>query len=261
MQLNQIRRTPESHAPQISERRGGLPSRFGSELSFESRKAMERTHLASVPFRDYMPKRAMADMLTEALAGSQWERRQAGRALHDEVGPLLTAAGLRLQLLRMDFPEAAGHLNEVMQTLDDAMEQVRALSQRLSPSPVHRIGLKNALEQLVDSHREKFSGKFLFGFTSPVRPPIDSAVAIYDLAAAAIGDAIEHAEASRIEISVRGAKRLSVRVKDNGHTHGAGKDLILAARVARHANVTLEVAAGKGTIVWIHHDLRRSSGG
>ena len=25
-------------------------------------------------------------------------------ALHDEVGPLLSAAGLRLQLLRMDFP-------------------------------------------------------------------------------------------------------------------------------------------------------------
>ncbi|MGD1097814.1 MAG: histidine kinase [Bryobacteraceae bacterium] len=208
-----------------------------------------------------MPKQAMADMLTEALAGSRWERRQAGRALHDEVGPLLTAAGLRLQLLRMDFPDAAARLNEVLQTLDDAMERVRALSQRLSPSPVHRTGLKNALEQLADSYREKFSGKILFGFTSPARPPLDAAVAIYDVTAAAISDAIERAEASRIEISVRGSKRLSVRVKDNGHARGTGKDLLLAARVARHANVTLEVAAGKGTIVWIHHDLRRSSGG
>jgi len=203
----------------------------------------------------------MADMLTEELAGSQSERRQAGRGLHDEVGPLLTAAGLRLQLLRMDFPEAAERLNEVMHTLDDAMERVRALSQRLSPSPVHRIGLKNALEQLADSYREKFSGKILFGFTSQVRPPIDAAVAIYDLAAAAIRDAIEHAGASRIEISVRGSKHLSLRMKDNGQARQPGQELRLAALVARHAKVTLEVAAGKGTIVWIHHDLRRSSGG
>jgi hypothetical protein len=27
----------------------------------------------------------------------------AGQALHDDIGPMLSAAGLRLQLLRMDF--------------------------------------------------------------------------------------------------------------------------------------------------------------
>jgi signal transduction histidine kinase len=59
----------------------------------------------------------------------------AGKALHDEIGPLLSAAGLRLQLLKMDFPEAADGVREITQTLDEAIDHVRALSQVLKPSP------------------------------------------------------------------------------------------------------------------------------
>jgi signal transduction histidine kinase len=62
--------------------------------------------------------------------------QRAGRMLHDEVGPLLAASGLRLQLLKMDFPDASAHVDEVLAILDDAMERVRALSQELAPSPV-----------------------------------------------------------------------------------------------------------------------------
>jgi signal transduction histidine kinase len=62
--------------------------------------------------------------------------RRAGKMLHDEVGPLLASAGLRLQLLRMDHPQAAEQINELLVTLDDAMERVRALSHELSPSPL-----------------------------------------------------------------------------------------------------------------------------
>jgi signal transduction histidine kinase len=208
-----------------------------------------------------MQRRAIADQLAEALARSEAERRQAGRALHDEAGPLLSAAGLRLQLLRMDFPDAAERLHEVMETLDHAMERVRAVSQRLNPSPVHRVGFKNALERLADSCREKFSGEIRFAFTASAHPPLEAAVAIYEVAAEAVGDAIKHADASRIEISVSGSRRLSVRVKDNGGARRPGQALTLVALVARHANVNFEVTPGKGTIVWIHHDLRRSTGG
>ena len=59
--------------------------------------------------------------------------RRAGKTLHDDVGPLLAAAGLRLQLLRMDHPVAAHQVNELLATLEDAMDRIRALSQELSP--------------------------------------------------------------------------------------------------------------------------------
>jgi signal transduction histidine kinase len=56
---------------------------------------------------------------------------RAGKILHDDVGPLLSAAGLRLQLIKMDFPETADRVREVTQVLDDAIDRVRAVSQEL----------------------------------------------------------------------------------------------------------------------------------
>jgi signal transduction histidine kinase len=63
------------------------------------------------------------------------ELRQAGKILHDDVAPLLAAAGLRLQILRMDHPSAAAQVNEILATLEGAMDHVRKLSQQLAPSP------------------------------------------------------------------------------------------------------------------------------
>jgi len=67
---------------------------------------------------------------------------RAGKLLHDEIGPLLSAAGLRLQLLKMDFPETADRVREVTEVLDDAIDRVRALSQELRPfgGPGHAAG-------------------------------------------------------------------------------------------------------------------------
>lgn len=72
-----------------------------------------------------MPKASEADRKLE----------HAGEVLHDDIGPLLSAAGLRLQLLRMDYPETAERVREVTETLDQAIDRVRELSQDLKPSP------------------------------------------------------------------------------------------------------------------------------
>jgi signal transduction histidine kinase len=66
--------------------------------------------------------------------------RQAGATLHDEVAPLLAGAGLQLQLLRMDHPAATAQVNEVLATLEAAMDEVRKLSQQLAPSPFTPAG-------------------------------------------------------------------------------------------------------------------------
>ena len=65
---------------------------------------------------------------------------RAGQTLHDEVAPLLVGAGLQLQLLRMDHPETAPRVVEILATLEDAMERVRKLSQQLAPSPFTPTG-------------------------------------------------------------------------------------------------------------------------
>ncbi len=67
--------------------------------------------------------------------GPKEQLRRAGKTLHDDVAPLLAAAGLQLQVLSMDHPAAASHVTEVLATLEDAMDRIRELSQQLAPSP------------------------------------------------------------------------------------------------------------------------------
>ena len=58
--------------------------------------------------------------------------QQAAKLLHDEIGPLLSAAGLKLQLVRMDYPESAALVKDVTEALDQAIDRVRELSRNLT---------------------------------------------------------------------------------------------------------------------------------
>ena len=98
-----------------------------------------------------MPKDSCAEDLAKECVRGRLELRRAAQVLHDEVGSLLAVAGLRLQLLRMDFPEAGARAAEIGEALDGVMEHVRVLGRRLEPSPVRRTGLKNALLDLAES--------------------------------------------------------------------------------------------------------------
>lgn len=210
------------------------------------------------------PKRAkslpqVTDDLADNLVRAVAEQRHAGRVLHDDIGPLLSTAGLRLHLLRMDFPDAIERVREVTEALEDAMERVRALSEQLNPSPVYRLGFKNAVADLVERRRRKFAGKIVFTFATAARLPVEAAVAMYEAVAVALSDAVDHADATRIDVSIRGARAVKVRVSDNGTGRRSHRPLALAALLARQAGLTLEVATERGTIVLIDYALRRPS--
>lgn len=75
-------------------------------------------------------------MKSEGATELRRQIKNAGKTLHDDVAPLLAGAGLQLQLLRMDHPDAAAQVDQVLATLEDAMDRVRKLSQELAPSPL-----------------------------------------------------------------------------------------------------------------------------
>src|SRR5579864_3966433 len=69
---------------------------------------------------------------------------RAGRTLHDHVGSSLSAAGVQLQVLRMDLPAAQAQIDETLRILEGALDRIRDLSNDLCPSPAYRGGLKQA---------------------------------------------------------------------------------------------------------------------
>jgi hypothetical protein len=67
--------------------------------------------------------------------GDAAKLKRAGKLLHDEIAPLLSAAGLKLHLLSMDFPDATPMAVEATVILEKAMDRVRELSRELCPPP------------------------------------------------------------------------------------------------------------------------------
>jgi signal transduction histidine kinase len=217
--------------------------------------------------------RSAAEQLARLCAEARAEMARSGRLLHDEAGPLLSAAGLKLGLLRMDHPAAESGLKEVTDLLDAAMEHTRQVSRRLNASPVARLGLRRALLSLVEGRLQpEDRSQPVPGGRAEARPAIsvryaatgklspEIAGALYDAAAAAAEVALR-ARASRIRITVSGISSVSIRISDNGRKTGRARALAPAALLARASGLAMDVSTKKDTIVLIRYGLRRSAGG
>ena len=208
-----------------------------------------------------MPKPSVADELAQECVRAHAELRRAAGVLHDDVGSLLAVAGLRLQLLSMDFPVASARAAEAAEAIEGVMEHVRKLSRALEPSPVRRTGLKNALLDLADT----FAGiSVRYAATATLAPVV--ADAMYRAIDGAVAAALAGPGVTRITVSVSGSRSLTARITDDGRRRSPGTELAAAALLARHSGLGFEVKkqrnkTERGTIVVIQYAGRRSASG
>ncbi|HTM47702.1 MAG TPA: ATP-binding protein [Bryobacteraceae bacterium] len=159
-----------------------------------------------------------------ALAALEEERAKRGRlarVLHDEVAQPLSAAGLQLDILRMDLadriPGVTERTKEIQAMLDLVVKRIRDLSFQLSPDIVERAGLQAALDLLAGHFRRLFSGSLRLIYDSTVKPPLAVAAAIQRIAEEAIRNAVQHAQCAQIEVCVSATRRgCSLQVRDDG---------------------------------------------
>jgi signal transduction histidine kinase len=181
--------------------------------------------------------------------------RSGSRQLHDHVGPLLSAAGLRLQMLRTDVPDAQAGIDEVTQILEQAIQRIRTVSRELHRSPADQIGLKNALFRFAEQNPWL---SVSYSATAPV--PSEDAAALYEGAMEAASAALR-ARASQVRISVSGKAGVRIRVTDNGRAKGRERALSVPRLLAQQAGLAFECTTGKSTIVSIRYAVRRTPRG
>src|SRR5712691_10753212 len=90
------------------------------------------------------------------LTAQEQERRRLAIELHDEIGQVLTAVTLNLQSLFKRVDEKERELvQECMQVVQAAIQQVRELSINLRPSLLDDLGLEPALRWLLDQQSQR----------------------------------------------------------------------------------------------------------
>ncbi|HET8546553.1 MAG TPA: histidine kinase [Bryobacteraceae bacterium] len=207
---------------------------------------------------------ALKRLLLSTIHARDAENQRVSRRLHDEVGQVLSAVGLQLDVLKLDFrgqlPELSARVDEVQRALDRAVQEVRALSYDLNPAVVERAGLHFALDRLVGRWRTGFDGTIRLLSDASLRVPLPVANAWYKIAEHAIENSVMHAECTKIEVHVRaGAKSAALEVRDNGkgfpvdetRSQIPGLGLLLIEHYASMAGLHLSIrsSAGKGTAV------------
>ena len=188
----------------------------GNEAFDDDDEQMLRTFAASAATAVTLAQSVAADRLRSSLASAEDERHRWARELHDET--LQGLAALRMLVaaaLRRGDPE------QYEQTMHTAIEQIereidnlRAIITELRPAALDELGLKIAIETLLDRHREQSCLEINSELTlpGPVKgephrdPDLESAV--YRLVQEALTNVVKHAQASTVRVDrepIRGA--------------------------------------------------------
>lgn len=203
-------------------------------------------------------------MIVSAINAREVESARVSRLLHDEVGQVLSAVGLQMDVLKLDYrgqiPEITERIHEIQKMLDQAVRQVRTLSYDLNPSIVERAGLQSALDRLVGRFRTGFNGSIRFSYDPLVRVPADVANVWYKIAEIATENSVQHSGAQRIELMIRSTSRQFImEIRDDGCGFAAeeaadkapGLGLLLMEHYATQVPITVDLKSkpGKGTVV------------
>lgn len=154
-----------------------------------------------------------------ALSAQESERLRVAQELHDEVGQTLTGILLGLARTLQTAPaELAPQLEQLLETTRASIDDVRRIAQRLRPEPLEDLGLAGALQAL--SRRLREHSDLRIHCRTPDDLPLQSAeveLVVYRVAQEAVTNAIRHAQAASIGITLRaGDDCLRLSVRDDG---------------------------------------------
>jgi PAS domain S-box-containing protein len=147
------------------------------------------------------------------------ERRHIARELHDEIGQVLSAISVNLHAVKgLCDPAARPRIEESIEIVDRATQQVRNLSLDLRPSMLDDLGLPATLRWFADrlAHRAGFAVRLTIEPTD-VRPPAELAVACFRAAQEALTNVVRHASAQNVWIELRQSPDgVDLTIRDDG---------------------------------------------
>jgi signal transduction histidine kinase len=183
-----------------------------------------RTFAASAANAVAISRSVEADRLRSTIAAAEAERRRWARELHDET--LQALGGLRVLLSgALRRADAAGNEQAMRQAITDIeheIENLRAIITDLRPSLLDDLGLRPAIEALVQRRREG-GLEIVSEVTLPtadgsgvvIAPELETTV--YRLVQEALTNVVKHAQATVVHVVVRyDNDEVVVKVTDNG---------------------------------------------
>jgi PAS domain S-box-containing protein len=198
----------------------------------------------------------------EVVEIASLQQRRIGHDLHDSVAQELTALNLLArdlaETLQTDPGKASQLVEKMNLGLQRSQQELRTVLRGLLPVAVDSEGLMAALTDLADrTHQE---GKVTCTFDCPAPVSVAdnlTATHLYLIAQEAVLNAVKHAQAQKVRISLTVAGGLALSVQDDGigmparpaEKQGLGLRIMRNRAAIIGATLTIKPAEPTGTVV------------
>ena len=135
------------------------------------------------------------------IKGQEEERIRLSKDIHDGAGPLLTSIKLQLSALKIEEAEK----EKLKQVIDETIHEMRRISHNLMPPVLLDFGVGPAIKNLVEDLSKSLPCEIVFiddlrKSSTKLNKEIN--VALYRIAQEALNNAVKHAQAKNIKISL-----------------------------------------------------------
>lgn len=190
----------------------------------------------------------------ERLAVAE-ERNRLARALHDSVTQSLYSVTLFAEAGRNlaqeeAYKRASHYFDDVLQTGQQALKEMRLLVHNLRPSALEQDGLVQALQHRLNAVEGRAGIQHQLIVDEVLSLPATIEEALYHISQEALNNAIKHAFASEVtvEISQSEAGRVELEICDNGQ--GFEPETALASGGLGLTSIHERVALLGGTVTY-----------
>lgn len=249
---------------------------FGLDVGTFTLVIRDVTGLVEGQLKEQAYVRRLRDLAQKLETVADEERRIIAVELHDRVSQPLAAARMRLQqhqqlFLSEDPEELHRQHDHIMQLLEAAISESRAITSELAPSIYYELGLCPALRWLADEFDRRYGMVCRVDCTLPIDLDVDPGVSafIYRSARELISNVVRHAAVPEAHVTLAsddGWVRLKVRDRGRGFTaseeseasgHDGGFGLFsIREHVDRlGGDLVIESAPGRGTLVVVEVPL------
>ncbi len=228
---------------------------------FYQKRMLQKKMEAQALESDYQRK-----LLQTTIDSQEKERKRIASELHDGAGALLSAAKLNLGMITSGVikpNETAATVRDTKDMLDDTIDTIRRVSKDLLPSSLEQFGLLNAIEELANKlNTASHNIEVIHKGSSVTHLNTNEELLVYRVIQELLNNAIKHAEASEILVSLTFGEINELQVKDNGKgfnlsqikgdiKKGVGIYNIENRVSILNGNVDIDSEKGKGTTITI----------
>lgn len=152
------------------------------------------------------------------------ERSHIAREIHDELGQYLSAIHMGLSWLKKQINRTDRKMHtrilELIEMTNVTLQKVKKLATELHPNIIDDMGMLSAIEWYVDEFEKQSKIRcdlYLPDKETEINIDKRKAIHIYRIVQEALNNVYRHAEASKVEVSMKqNKKEITLEIKDNG---------------------------------------------